>query len=107
MTPAPFPPNSRYAAVEVVVHTEPGGREIAHLRRRFCPDPDQLVQISSHTVTQGERLDRISAQEIGDPLQFWQIADANRAVRPAALTERLGRRLRITLPEGFGGGAGA
>jgi hypothetical protein len=107
MTPAPFPPTSRYAAVEVTTYTEPGGRVIAYLRRRFCPDPDRLVQVSSYTVAQGDRLDRIAAQAIGDPLQFWQVADANRAIRPAALTEEIGRRLRITLPDGFGGVAGA
>lgn len=106
-TPAPFPPTSRYATVEVTTHTEADGRVIAHLRRRFCPDPDRLVQVSSYTVAQGDRLDRIAAHTIGDPLQFWQVADANRALRPAALTERVGRRLRITLPDGFGGGAGA
>jgi nucleoid-associated protein YgaU len=107
MTAAPFPPTSRYAAVEVVVLTESDGREIAHLRRRFCPNPDQLVAVASYTVTQDDRLDRVAAQTIGDPLQFWQIADANRAIRPADLTERIGRRLRITLPAGFGGGSGA
>ena len=107
MTLAPFPPTSRYATVEVTTYTEPGGRVIAYLRRRFCPDPDQLVQISSYTVAQGDRLDRITAVTIGDPLQFWQVADANRALRPDELTEQVGRQLRITLPVGFGGGAGA
>lgn len=107
MTPAPFPPTSRYASVEVTTYTEPSGREIAHLRRRFCPNPDQLTAVSSYTVTQGDRLDRIAAHTLGDPLQFWQVADANRALRADELTERIGRRLRITLPAGFGGIAGA
>lgn len=107
MTAAPFPSTSRYASVQVTTYTEPGGREIAYLRRRLCPDPDQLVQVSSYTVVQGDRLDRIAAYTIGDPLQFWQVADANRAMSPAELTERVGRRLRITLPLGFGGAAGA
>jgi hypothetical protein len=107
MTLAPFPPTSRYATAEITTYTEPGGRVVAYLRRRLCPDPDQLVQISSYTVAQGDRLDRIAAHTIGDALQFWQVADANRALRPAELTEQVGRRLRITLPTGFGGGAGA
>ena len=107
MTASPFPPTSRYATVEVATYTEPGGRDIAYLRRRFCPDPDQLVEVSSYTVAQSDRLDRIAAQTIGDPLQFWQVADANRALRPDELTERIGRRLRITLPAGFGGIPGA
>jgi hypothetical protein len=107
MTAAPFPPTSRYAAVEVATYTEPGGREIAYLRRRFCPDPDQLTQLSSYTVVQNDRLDRIAAATLGDPLQFWQIADANRALDPDELTAPIGRRLRITAPAGFGGLSGA
>jgi hypothetical protein len=34
---------------------------------------------------------------------FWRICDANRAMRPGALTETIGSRLRITLPEGIPG----
>jgi hypothetical protein len=50
-------------------------------------------------------LDNISARapEIGDPELFWRICDANRALRPEALTEEIGRRLRITMPEGIPG----
>ncbi|HZT57821.1 MAG TPA: LysM domain-containing protein, partial [Pyrinomonadaceae bacterium] len=52
-----------------------------------------------HTVTQGERLDQIAAQYLGDPEQFWRICDANGALRPEELLET-GRRVRLTLPEG-------
>lgn len=106
MPPAPFPPSSRYAGVQVTTYTAPNGRVYPYLRRRFCPDPDRLAQIGTHTVVEGDRLDRIAAAAIGDPTQFWQLCDANRAVRPDELTEGIGRRLRITLPDGFGGGFG-
>lgn len=103
MVTAPVPPNSRYAGVEVVVRVEYDGHEIAYLRRRFCPPPERLALRTEHVVAGGDRLDRIAAVSIGDPEQFWRIADANRAMRPDELTEVLGRRLRITQPEGFPG----
>ena len=56
---------------------------------------------SEHMVTEGERLDNITAQYLGDPEQFWRVCDANGAMRPDELTETIGRRLRITLPEGI------
>ena len=52
---------------------------------------------------EGERLDIIAAQHLGDPEQFWRLCDANGAMRPDELTETVGRRLRITLPEGIPG----
>ena len=55
------------------------------------------------SVTEGDRLDSIAAQYLGDPEQFWRICDANGAIRPEELTETVGRRLRITLPEGIPG----
>ena len=54
-------------------------------------------------VSEGERLDNIAAHYVGDPLLFWRICDANGDMRPDALIERIGRRLRITLPEGIVG----
>lgn len=54
-------------------------------------------------MNEGERLDQVAAKYLGDPEAFWRIADANGAMRPQALTETAGRRLRITLPEGIPG----
>ena len=42
-----------------------------------------------------------SARYLGDPELFWRLCDANVAMRPAELTETIGRRLHITLPEGM------
>ena len=56
-----------------------------------------------HTVTEGDRLDNIAARYLGDPEQFWRICDANGVMRPDELTETVGRRLRITMPEGIPG----
>jgi len=103
MATAPVPPNSRYAGIEVVVYADPDGREISYQRRRFCPAPENLALLTEHVVVGGDRLDRIAAVYIGDPEQFWRIADANRAMQPNELTGVVGRRLRVTQPEGFPG----
>lgn len=97
-----FAPSSRYASIPTGT-IELGGETITYVRRRFLPQPESLAVIAEHMVTQGERLDHIAAQYLGDPEAFWRICDANRALRPQELTETLGRRLVITLPEGVPG----
>ena len=49
----------------------------------------------------GDRLDTIAGAAYGDAEFWWRIADANRAMIPSELTSEIGRRLRITLPEGM------
>lgn len=98
-----FPPTSRYFNLGTALLDDGRGGQIAYLRRRFLPQPERFALLQSHTVGQGERLDNISARYLDDPEQFWRICDANRAMRPDQLTERPGRQLRITLPEGIPG----
>jgi hypothetical protein len=99
----PFPPTSRYFAIEIAEWQSPDGRTIKFLRRRFIPPPENFATLQEHTVRQGERLDNLTAQYLGDPEQFWRVCDANAAMRPDELTETIGRRIRITLPEGIPG----
>jgi hypothetical protein len=103
MTVNNFPPNSRYAGIETAMFETPGGKTIVYLQRRFVPPPERFALLHEHVVTQGERLDNITAHYWSDPEQFWRVCDANGAMRPDELTETLGRRLRITLPEGIPG----
>jgi hypothetical protein len=98
-----FPPTSRYFSVATTTREESDGRMLVYLRRRFVPPPERFALIQEHVVKEGERLDNITAQYLDDPEQFWRICDANRAMRPDELTETIGRRLRITLPEGIPG----
>jgi len=98
-----FPPTSRYANVETAELEIGPGRTVNYLRRRFMPQPDRFVLLLEHTVVDGDRLDNLTARYLGDPEQFWRVADANGAMRPEELTETVGRRLRITLPEGIPG----
>jgi hypothetical protein len=103
MTTNPFPPTSRYAGLAVLTMQDDTGSDIVYLARRFVPQPERFTLLQLHTVTQGERLDNIVARYSIDPDQFWRVCDANRAMQPDALTETIGRKLRITLPLGFAG----
>jgi len=98
-----FQPTSRYYGLPTTTLETPDHRVIAHLTRRFLPPPERFALLAEHVVTQGERLDNVTGQFFGDPEAFWRLCDANRAMRPEALVERIGRRLRITLPEGIPG----
>ncbi len=98
-----FSPSSRYSMIETAKLETPDGETVIYLRRRFVPQPERFALLQEHVVTQGDRLDNIAAQYLGDPELFWRLCDANRALRPDELTEpeQIGRRLRITLPEGL------
>ena len=102
-----FPPTSRYYGIELATLDEGDGEQRIYLRRRFLPPSGRFSVLKLHLVVDGERLDRIAAQELGDPQAFWRLCDANDAMRPDELTEEIGRRLRITLPEGVPGPTGA
>lgn len=98
-----FEPASRYANIEQatlsVIEPDGGTREIRYIRRRFLPPPDSMTTLVEHTVTQGERLDNITARYLGDPTQFWRVCDANGVMRPEELTDEIGRAIRIAMPK--------
>ncbi len=94
-----FQANSRYATLKTKKMTAPDERQIAYVSRRLLPQGSQLPLLGEVSVVQGERLDLLAARTLGDPEQFWQIADANNAMNPDDLTAQLGRRLRIPLPQ--------
>ena len=98
-----FPPTSRYFNSETATLDLGGGRQVIYLKRRFVPPPDRFILLQDHVVVQGDRLDNVTARYLADPEQFWRVCDANRAMRPDELTAEIGRRLRITLPEGIPG----
>lgn len=96
-----FPPTSRYHGVETTTYKTADTQEIVYLKRRFVPSADRFVTLQEHPVVEGDRLDNITALYLNDPLQFWRLCDANNAMIPSELTAEIGRRLRITLPEGI------
>ena len=102
-----FPSTSRYYNYNTATFSTSDGRTIVFLTRRFLPQPERFSLATGYAVSEGDRLDNITARFLGDPEQFWRICDANRAMRPEELTETIGRRLRITLPEGIPGATNA
>lgn len=98
-----FPITSRYHSTETTTIESQDGRLITYLRRRFLPDPNQFAVLQEHQVSGGERPDHLAARYLNDPEQFWRLADANAVMRPEELTEKVGNRVRITLPEGLPG----
>jgi len=98
-----FTKPGRYGGCEVATLETPEGKTVNYLRRRFIPPPSRFALLQEHLITEHERLDNLAAQYFGDPEQFWLICDANRAMRPKDLTapDRVGKTLRITLPEGI------
>jgi hypothetical protein len=102
-----FSITSRYYGMATVTFETPDGKKITFVKRRFVPPPERFELLLEHSVAQGERVDNITAQYLGDPEQFWRVCDANGAIRPEELIETIGRRIRITLPEGIPGTSNA
>jgi hypothetical protein len=104
-----FPPASRYHGLDITMWVAPDGSEYPYVRRRFLPSADRFALLHRHVVRHGERPDQIAAAELGDPEQFWLLADANNAMRPGFVCHinqpvrpgdlmEFGRAIRITLP---------
>ena len=98
-----FPQGSRYRGIDTATMDGPDGEPVVYLLRRFLPSPEDFTVLQEHTVSQGERLDNITARYLSDPEQFLQICDANNIMRPRE-AEKTGRTLRITLPLGVPAG---
>ncbi len=90
---------SRYYTLETAQLTTPDGRKIAYKRRRFLPNGERLPLLTEVIATRDDRLDRITAQTLGDPEQFWQICDANNAMNPDSLLSHSVQTLRVPLPQ--------
>lgn len=96
-----FPISSRYYPVGTATIELANKKPVVYVKRRFIPPAEKLELITEHSVKKGDRLDNIAASYIGDPEQFWQVADANNAMKPQELTEEPGAKIRITQPLGI------
>lgn len=94
-----FEPTSRHYALETATITTPDDRVITYKRRRFLPRGEAMPLLLEVTVTEGDRLDLITARTLGDSEQFWRLCDANNAMNPFDLTDEPGRVLRVPVPE--------
>ena len=104
LTAPTFAPDSRYHGLETAHASRPDGEPVAYVRRRFLPPPEHFASLREHRVAVGDRLDNLAAKYLGDPQHYWRLCDGNGAMRPDELIDTVGRRLRITLPEGVPGG---
>jgi hypothetical protein len=93
-----FEPTSRYYSLENVTMTMPDGRVITYKPRRILPDFEVLQTLAEVEVTDGDRIDLITARTLGDPEQFWRVCDANDALSPFELVAEAGRRVRVPVP---------
>lgn len=94
-----FDPTSRYYNLEQATIERADGEEIRYVRRRFLPQGEEMPRLTEVTVNDGDRLDLITARTLGDPLQFWRVADANNAHHPFDLTDEPGRVVRVPVPQ--------
>jgi hypothetical protein len=90
---------SRYYNLETVKLTLPDGREAVYKRRRLLPRGSAMPLLVEVSVTEGDRLDLITARTLGDPEHFWRVADANNAMNPFDLTAEIARVLRVPVPQ--------
>ena len=93
-----FDLTSRYYNLEQATFQRADGEEVRYVRRRFCPPGEALPTLVEVVVSDGDRLDLLTARSLGDPLQFWRVADANNALSPFDLMEEIGRFIRVLQP---------
>lgn len=99
-----FPPTSRYTDTGVDAFDPGNGTPpVPFLRRRFCPRAERFALLYEVRVVEGDRRDLLGARHYGEAELWWRLADANGVIDPRALTHAIGRRLRVTLPEGVPG----
>ena len=93
-----FEPNSRYYNLKTATFTTREGEQVSYVLRRFLPRGEDLPTLSEVIVSEGDRLDNLTARTLGDPEAFWRVADANNAMDPADLTAEPGKTLKIPIP---------
>ena len=94
-----FDSTSRYYLKETGIYTTPDGQKITYVRRRFLPQGEDRPLLVETTVNANDRLDLITSRTLGDPQQFWRVADANDAMNPFDLVSETGKTIRIAIPQ--------
>ncbi len=94
-----FDPTSRYYSLETLTLEREGKDPVKYVARRFLPRPENLQTLAETAVQSGDRPDLLAWRTLGDPLQFWRLADANRAMDPGEMTDEPGATLRVPVPQ--------
>jgi len=103
MSNSSFTVTSRYYNSDTLSLVTDDGKTVAYLRRRLVPGAENFSLLLEYPVADGDRLDTVTAEFLGDPEQFWRVCDANNAMLPDDLTAVVGTTIRITLPQGVPG----
>lgn len=84
---------------EIKILINDDGNEIRYLKRRIIKPATPFTK--PYVIKGNERLDLIAYQQLGDPLQFWKICDANNALHPLELIRKPGDEIKIPDNLGF------
>jgi hypothetical protein len=91
----PYPRESRYHGVGIAVHVQPDGTPVRYAMHRLLPPLPGPDDVRPHPVTEAERPDLLAQRYLGDPRQWWRIADANPGLDPRELTADPGRIIAV------------
>jgi hypothetical protein len=94
-----FDQRSRYRDTENAEHVTDSGQVIIYRRRRILPRVEDMQMRGAVAVIPSERLDHLSARTLGDPLQYWQLCDANPVMNPAEMLEDASHSIQVPQPQ--------
>jgi len=106
VTQQSFGPESRYYGLPVLTLTTTSGTHNPYVSRRFIPPPQDFAVLQLYRVKQGDRVDVVAAAQLGNPLSYWQLCDANVVLEPPDLVAVPGAFINVTLPAGVPGAPG-
>ena len=78
-------------------------RQAIRSRLENQPGLTLFQQAVDDLLVEGDRVDNLAAQYLGDPELYWRLCDANGVMRPDELTGTAGAKVAITLPKGVPG----
>ena len=94
-----FDQRSRYRDTENAVYTADSGQVIVYRRRRILPRVEDMQMRGMVNVIPNERVDHLTARTLGDPLQYWQLCDANPVMNPAELLSESSGSVKVPQPQ--------
>ena len=90
-----FTNGSRYKNMPTYETTDSKGRKVKAV---VLPIPTEPAPAGEHKLFEGQRLDHLAAQYLGDPTAFWRICDVNNVMHPDELTV-IGEPILIPIKE--------
>lgn len=98
-----FDPKSRYAKIEEATLLVPKGEEapepVRYKRRRFIPNNEGSILLTTLIAREGDRIDNVAARHLGDPSRYYHLCDENGVMTPSDLVAAPGRAIRVAMPK--------